>query len=69
MTADRLSLATRTMKARRTSTCTICRVPILVGQPIARLIRPAGWCHLTCVPVVAAIKTSAAPAAAAPAEE
>jgi hypothetical protein len=41
------------MKARRTSICTICRAPVLVGQPIARLIRPAGWCHLRCVPIVA----------------
>lgn len=50
---DRLALATRVMKARRRGICTICRVPILIGQPIARLIKPAGWCHLGCVPVVA----------------
>ncbi len=54
MTADRLALATRVMKARRSSICTICRAPVLVGQPIARLIRPPGWCHLACVPAVAA---------------
>jgi hypothetical protein len=57
--SDRLALATRVMKARRTSICAICRAPVLVGQPIARLIRPAGWCHLTCVPVVAALQSTA----------
>jgi hypothetical protein len=51
---DRLALATRVMKARRSGVCAICRSPVLVGQPIARLIRPPGWCHLTCVPIVAA---------------
>jgi hypothetical protein len=56
---DRLALATRTRKARRTSVCTVCRVPIIIGQPIARLIRPAGWCHLACVPVVAALQAAA----------
>jgi hypothetical protein len=61
MTApDRLALATRVMKARRTSICTVCHAPVLVGQQIARLIRPAGWCHLTCVPVVAALQATAA---------
>lgn len=59
MTApDRLALATRVMKARRTSICSICHAPVLVGQQIARLIRPAGWCHLTCVPVVAALQAT-----------
>jgi hypothetical protein len=58
MTADRLALATRVMKARRTSICTVCRAPVLVGQQIARLIRPAGWCHLTCVPIVAALQAT-----------
>jgi hypothetical protein len=53
VTADRLALATRVRKARRTSVCTICHVPIIIGQPIARLISPAGWCHLRCVPHVA----------------
>jgi hypothetical protein len=50
---DRLALATRVMKARRTSMCTVCRLPVTIGQPIARLIKPAGWCHVACVPVVA----------------
>ena len=62
---DRLALATRTRKARRTSICTICRTAITIGQPIARLIRPAGWCHVRCVPVVAAIRSSVAEVAAA----
>jgi hypothetical protein len=56
--SDRLALATRVMKARRTSVCTICRVPVLIGQPIARLTSPSGWCHLTCVPVVAALQAT-----------
>ena len=55
MTADRLALATRVRKARRASVCTICRVPVTIGQPIARLISPAGWCHVRCVPAVAAV--------------
>ena len=50
---DRLALATRVRKARRTGTCTVCKVAIRVGEPIARLIKPAGWCHVGCVPVVA----------------
>jgi hypothetical protein len=50
---DRLALATRVRKARRASVCTICLLPINIGQSIARLIRPPGWCHLGCVPVVA----------------
>jgi hypothetical protein len=53
VTADRLALATRVRKARRISICTICPVPITIGQPIARLISPAGWCHVRCVPHVA----------------
>ncbi len=71
MTApDRLALAVRVRKARRNGVCNVCRVPIIIGQPIARLIRPTGWCHLACVPVVAAIKTTAGkPAAAQPTEE
>jgi hypothetical protein len=53
MTApDRLALAVRVMKARRTSTCPSCRGPVLVGQRIARLTDPAGWIHLACVPAV-----------------
>jgi len=55
---DRLSLAVRTMKARRTSICTICRAPVTIGQSIARLTSPSGWCHLTCVPVVAALQAT-----------
>ncbi len=55
---DRLSLATRVMKARRSSVCTVCHSPVLVGQQIARLIRPAGWCHVGCVPVVAALRAT-----------
>jgi hypothetical protein len=54
MTTDRLALATRVRKARRVSQCPICRVPIIIGQPIARLTSPPGWCHLGCVPAVAA---------------
>jgi hypothetical protein len=55
---DRLALAVRVMKARRTSICTICRAPVLIGQSIARLTSPSGWCHLTCVPVVAALQAT-----------
>jgi hypothetical protein len=51
---DRLALATNVRKARRTSTCTVCSTPVRIGQPIARLIKPPGWCHLGCVPAVAA---------------
>jgi hypothetical protein len=50
---DRLALATRVMKARRPGSCSVCHRPVTIGQPIARLIRPVGWCHLACVPVVA----------------
>jgi hypothetical protein len=50
---DRLALATHVRKARRGSICTICHVPIIIGQPIARLISPSGWCHVRCVPHVA----------------
>jgi hypothetical protein len=45
MTGDRLALATRTRKARCASVCTICHVPITIGQPITRLISPPGWCQ------------------------
>jgi hypothetical protein len=54
VTGDRLALATRTMKARRSSTCTICRGPVTAGQAIARLTSPAAWVHVRCVPAVAA---------------
>jgi hypothetical protein len=50
---DRLALATRVRKARRAGSCSVCRLPITIGQPIARLIKPAAWCHLACVPIVA----------------
>jgi hypothetical protein len=50
---DRLALAVRVRKARRPGWCSICRLPVTIGQPIARLIRPAGWCHVGCVPAVA----------------
>jgi len=50
---DRLALATRTMKARRSSTCPACRGPILTGQTIARLASPPAWVHVRCVPIVA----------------
>jgi hypothetical protein len=54
MTApDRLALAVRVRKARRGSICTVCHSPVLVGQQIARLIRPAAWVHVRCVPAVA----------------
>ena len=76
MTADRLALATRTCKARRTSTCPACRAPILTGMTIARLTSPPAWVHVRCVPAVAralagtpATTTSAgSPPAAAPKE-
>ena len=55
---DRLALATRVRKARRGGSCSVCRLPVTIGQPIARLIKPAGWCHLACVPVVARTLTS-----------
>ena len=53
MTApDRLALATRTRKARRTSTCPACRALILTGMTIARLTSPPAWVHVRCVPAV-----------------
>jgi hypothetical protein len=50
---DRLALATRVRRARRSGTCPACRAPIIIGQSIARLIRPNNWVHVNCVPVVA----------------
>jgi hypothetical protein len=50
--ADRLSLATHVRKARRSTLCNQCGVQILVGQSIARLVGPPGWCHTACVPAV-----------------
>lgn len=51
---DRLSLATRVRKARRSSTCPTCRGVITPGTHIARLVNPAAWVHVVCVPRVAA---------------
>lgn len=39
-------LATRTMKARRTSTCPLCRGPVLVGQQIGKV---GVWAHVSCI--------------------
>ena len=50
---DPLPLADRVRKARHASVCTICHAPISVGQPIAHLAKPSGWCHVRCVPAVA----------------
>lgn len=50
--SDRLSLATRVMKARRNSTCPACRGPVHVGNQIARLTDPPQWVHIGCVPAV-----------------
>jgi hypothetical protein len=52
---DRLALATRTKRARHTSTCPACRGPILVGMTIARLASPPAWIHVRCVPAVARV--------------
>jgi hypothetical protein len=56
--ADPLPLADRVRKARRASVCTICRTLITIGQPIAHLATPPGWCHVQCAPAVAAIATT-----------
>jgi hypothetical protein len=56
--SDRLALATRVMKARRTSVCHACDGLIVVGQSIARLTSPPGWIHLRCVPAVARVLTT-----------
>lgn len=53
---DRLSLATRTMKARRRSTCGTCCRLILPGMQIARLADPPEWVHVGCVEVVRALQ-------------
>jgi hypothetical protein len=66
VTADRLALAVRTMKARRTSTCPSCHGPILVGQNIAKVTDPHGWIHLRCVPVVAEVLSRQASARKTP---
>jgi hypothetical protein len=49
---NRLSLATRTMTARRYSTCGACRRLIIRGDQIVRLINPSAWVHIGCVPAV-----------------
>jgi hypothetical protein len=38
--------ATRVMKARRTSTCSLCRGPIKLGQKIAK---SGIWAHVECI--------------------
>jgi hypothetical protein len=64
MTADRLALADplpladRVRKARRPGRCTVCHGPVTIGQSIAHLARPPGWCHVRCAPTVAAIITT-----------
>ena len=55
---DPLPLADRVRKARRAGLCTVCRAPVTIGQPIAHLAKPPGWCHVTCAPAVAAITTT-----------
>ncbi len=50
---DPLPLADRVRTARRPGVCTICRAPISIGQRIAHLARPRGWCHVKCAPAVA----------------
>jgi hypothetical protein len=54
--ADRLALATRTMTARRHGTCGACRRLIIRGDQIARLVNPAAWVHIGCVPAVARLQ-------------
>jgi hypothetical protein len=54
---DPWPLADRVRKARRPGTCTVCHAPVAIGQPIARLPRPPGWCHVACAPAVAATTT------------
>jgi hypothetical protein len=44
---DRLALATRVRKARRSGSCSICRLPVTIGQQIGRT--PVGWCHTECI--------------------
>jgi hypothetical protein len=53
---DRLSLATRVMKARRRSTCPTCKGTIFPGHKIARVCDPDQWIHLHCVEIVRAIR-------------
>jgi succinyl-CoA synthetase alpha subunit len=51
--ADRLALATRVRKARRSTVCPACRGVILPGMTIARMVSPPEWIHVGCVPAVA----------------
>jgi hypothetical protein len=51
--ADRLALATRERLAIKTGECDGCRMPIVVGQAVVRVVSPPGWCHVRCIPVVA----------------
>ena len=53
---DRLALATRTMKARKTTTCTVCKLTIIRGQSIARVTDPDAWIHTRCVEIVRAVR-------------
>lgn len=50
---DRLALAVRPSTARRVSPCAVCTVPIAIGASMVRLVNPAGWCHESCVWVLA----------------
>jgi hypothetical protein len=40
-------LASRVRKARKTSTCLLCRQPVYVGQQIGKT--PVGWSHTSCI--------------------
>jgi hypothetical protein len=60
LATDRLALATRVKRARRASACPACHAAILPGMSIARLVSPAGWVHVGCVPAVQAAIDSAA---------
>jgi hypothetical protein len=53
---DRLALATRTMTARRRSTCPTCKSTISPGQSIARVTDPDAWIHERCVEIVRAVR-------------
>ena len=45
MTAPAPALASRVMRARRSSTCPVCRGPVQVGEQIARVGRQ--WQHVS----------------------
>ena len=51
----RLQLVDRVMKARKESTCPLCRRPVHIGQTIART--GGTWQHASCL--VRAIKAAA----------